>query len=99
MFEKIKNNYLLIITLLLIIYFIFNLFDGERGMISFFKKKQLLSSLETKEQNIIEEIKKLEFKNYLLTSEINIDFIETLIRDKFIIGKSGEKIYIVTDEN
>tara|TARA_B100000941_G_C28404636_1_gene500038 strand:- start:470 stop:769 length:300 start_codon:yes stop_codon:yes gene_type:complete len=99
MFEKIKNNYLLIITLLLIIYFIFNLFDGERGMISFFKKKQLLSSLETKEQNIIEEIKKLEFKNYLLTNEINIDFIETLIRDKFIIGKSGEKIYIVTDEN
>ena len=99
MFEKIKNNYLLIITLLLIIYFIFNLFDGERGMISFFKKKQLLSSLETKEQNIIEEIKKLEFKNYLLTNEINIDFIETLIRDKSIIGKSGEKIYIVTDEN
>ncbi len=40
MFQKLKKNYLVIFILFLIIYFLFNLISGDRGLISFYKKKK-----------------------------------------------------------
>jgi hypothetical protein len=39
----------------------------------------------------------LEHKNSLLTDNIDLDFIEILIREKFLFGKKGETTYIVKD--
>ena len=49
MLAKIKKNYFLLICTFLILYFFFNLLDGERGLISYFKKKNLLENLKTEE--------------------------------------------------
>ena len=37
----------------------------------------------------------LEFKNSLLTKNLDIDYIEILIREKFIYSKENEKIYVL----
>ena len=99
MFAKIKKNYFLLISTFLILYFFFNLFDGERGLFSYIKKKEILQNLQQSEKNYIDKIENLEFKNSLLTTNLDLDYIETLIRSKFFFGKKGETIYIISDEN
>ena len=99
MLDKIKNNYILLISSFLIIYFVFNLIGGERGLFSFFKKKNDLNHLITEKDKLLNEIEELKLNNYLITEKFDIDYIETLIRDKFVYGKKNEKIYIVIDKN
>jgi cell division protein DivIC len=95
MFHKIKKNYFLLISTFLILYFFFNLLDGERGLFSYFKKKEILISLQNKETDLSVKIKNFEFKNSLLSDKLNLDYIETLIRKKFLFGKEGETLYII----
>ena len=95
MFNKIKKNYFLLISTSLILYFFFNLLDGERGLFSFFKKKEILINLQNNEANLLNRIKILEFKNSLLSDKLDLDYVETLIREKFLFGKEGETLYII----
>ena len=99
MFKIIKNNYFLLIGTFFIIYFIFNLLDGDRGFISYINKKKEIKELYLKETNLNNELENLERKNSLLTDEIDLDFIETLIRDKFMYGKEGDKVYIIKNND
>ena len=99
MFRIIKKNYFLLISTFIILYFIFNLLDGERGMFSYIKKKEILHNLQKKEKDYINKINDLEFKNSLLTTNLDLDYIETLIRSKFFFGKKEETVYIITNEN
>jgi len=95
MLNKLKKNYLLLIATFLILYFFFNLLDGERGLFSYFKKKEILINLQNEEANLSNEIKNLEFKNSLLSDKLDLDYIEILIRKKFLFGKEGETLYII----
>ena len=99
MFKIIKKNYFLLISTFVILYFIFNLLDGERGMFSYLKKKEILKNLQQTEQDYINRTNNLELKNSLLTTNLDLDYIETLIRSKFFFGKKSETIYIISDEN
>jgi cell division protein FtsB len=99
MFAKIKKNYFLLISTFLILYFFFNLLDGERGLFSYIKKKEILKNLQQSESNYIVKIENLEFKNSLLTTNLDLDYIETLIRSKFFFGKKDETTYIITNDN
>jgi cell division protein FtsB len=99
MFDKIKKNYFLLISTFLILYFFFNLLDGERGLFSYIKKKEILKNLQQSENNYIVKIENLEFKNSLLTTNLDLDYIETLIRSKFFFGKKDETTYIITNDN
>ena len=99
MFDKIKKNYFLLISTFLILYFFFNLLDGERGLFSYIKKKEILKNLQQSENNYIVKIENLEFKNSLLTTNLDLDYIETLIRSKFFFGKKDETIYVITNDN
>jgi len=99
MFNKLKKNYFLLISTFLILYFLFSLFDGERGLFSYFKKKEILKELKQTELSYINKVKDLEFKNSLLTTNLDLDYIETLIRGKFFFGKKDEIIYIIKNEN
>ena len=78
-----------------ILYFFFNLLDGERGLFSYFKKKEILVNLKIEEANLSNKIKDLEFKNSLLSTKLDLDYVETLIREKFMFGKEGETLYII----
>ena len=99
MFSKIKKNYFLLISTFLILYFFFNLLDGERGLFSYIKKKEILQNLQQSEKNYVEKIENLEFKNLLLTKNLDLDYIETLIRSKFFFGKNNETTYIIINDN
>ena len=99
MFGKLKKNYFLLISTFLIIYFFFNLFDGERGLFSYFKKKEILIELKIKEAQLLSKIKDLEFKNTLLSDKLDLDYVETLIREKFLFGKEGETLYIIKEND
>ena len=98
MLQKLKQNYFLLVSSFLIIYFFFNLLSGQRGLISYFEKKQHLKELQMEETLIINKIKDLDFKNSLLSDNLDLDYIETLIRERLLFGKENEKIYIVTDD-
>ena len=95
MLEKLKKNYISIIFLFLITYFIFNLLGGERGLISYSVKKEVLEKLKADEKDLINKISDIELKNSLLSNNLDLDFIEILIRDKFLYGKKGETTYII----
>ena len=95
MFDKIKKNYFILIITFLSIYFFFNLLGGDRGLISYFKKKEIYEELKIKQTDLNFNIQDLEHKNSLLTEKIDLDFIEVLIRDKFLFGKDGETTYII----
>ena len=95
MFKNIKKNYLILIFTILFLYFFFNLLDGERGLISYFEKKTILEELNGEKIKITNKIGELELKNSLLTDNLDLDYIEILIREKFLFGKEGEKIYLI----
>ena len=95
MLKKLKKNYFLLVSTFLILYFFFNLLSGQRGLISYFEKKQILLTLQRVELNLINEIKDLDFKNSLLSDNLDLDYIETLIRERFLFGKKDETIYII----
>ena len=100
MLKLIKKNYFLLISLFLILYFGFNLVSGERGLFSYNEKKELLSNLKNEELTLISKIEDMDHKNSLLSTNLDLDYIETLIRERFLFGKEGETIYIIkNDEN
>ena len=95
MIGKLKKNYFLLIITFLIIYFFFNLLGGDRGLISYFEKKEIFKKFEMDQNELSDKIVNLEHKNSLLTKNIDLDFIEILIREKFLFGKEGETTYII----
>ena len=97
MIDKLKKNYFLLLVTFLIIYFFFNLLDGNRGLISYFEKKDIYKKLKIDQKDLSDKIEVLEQKNSLLTENIDLDFIEILIREKFLFGKEGETNYIIKD--
>ena len=100
MLRLIKRNYFLLISVFLILYFGFNLVSGERGLFSYIEKKELLSNLKKEEISLTNKIADMEHKNSLLSTNLDLDYIETLIRERFIFGKKKEQIYIIeTNEN
>ena len=92
MLRLIKKNYFLLISVLLIFYFSFNLVSGERGLFSYIEKKELLSNLKKEESSLIDRINDLDHKNSLLSINLDLDYIETLIRERFLFGKKEETI-------
>ena len=98
MLLKIKKNYFTIIITFLFLYFFFNLLDGERGLVSYFEKQKILKNLNYEKLLLSKKIEVLELKNSLLTTNIDLDYIEILIRKKFLFGKKDDKIYIIQEK-
>ena len=95
MFQRLKNNYFLLLSSFLITYFFFNLLSGERGLVSYFEKKQILNNLKENELLLTNKIEDLSLKNSLLSDNLDLDYIESLIRERFLFGKKNEQIYII----
>ena len=95
MLRLIKRNYFLLISIFLIFYFIFNLVSGERGLFSYFEKKELLSNLKNEEALLISKLEDIDHKNSLLSTNLDLDYVEILIRERFLFGKKDETIYLI----
>ena len=91
--EIINEKKFTLISILLFLYVILNLLDGERGLISYYKKQQEIENLIGKKESLISELNLIEKKNSLLTDVVDLDYLEILYREKFMVGKSNEKIY------
>ena len=99
MLRLIKKNYFLLISVFLILYFSFNLVSGERGLFSYMEKKELLSNLKKEELYLIDSINDTDHKNSLLSINLDLDYIETLVRERFLFGKKNETIYIIKNND
>ena len=95
MLRLIKRNYFLLTSIFLIFYFIFNLVSGERGLFSYFEKKELLSNLKNEEALLINKVEDIDQKNSLLSTNLDLDYVEILIRERFLFGKKDETIYLI----
>ena len=97
MLKNLNKNYFLLISTFLVFYFFFNLMSGERGLISYLEKKEILKDLKIKDLKLTKNIEKYDLKNSLLSDNLDLDYVEILIRERFLFGKKDEKIYIITD--
>ncbi len=73
--------------------------SGERGLVSYLEKKDILTELQIKEVNLLSKIEELEFKNSLLSDNLDLDYVETLIRERFLFGNKNETIYIIKNND
>ncbi len=99
MLKRLKKNYVFLLFTFLVLYFFFNLLSGQRGLISYFEKKQILKDLKKDENSIKNHIKDLDLKNSLLSDNLDLDYIESLIRERLLYGKKQETLYIIQNHD
>ena len=92
--QIINKKKITLISIFLFLYLILILFDGERGLISYFEKKNIINNLSQEKKLLIKKINLIEKKNNMLTDVIDLDYLETLYREKFLVGKKSEKVFI-----
>ena len=96
--EIINYKKFTLISIFLFLYVIFNLLDGERGIISYYEKQKINEQLIQEKKSLIIQLNLFEKKINLLTDRVNVDYLETLYRRKFMVGKANEKIYVNNNE-
>ena len=92
--ETINKKKFTLISIFLFLYVMLNLLDGERGLISYYEKQKRIEQLFQEKELLVLKLDSIEKKNSLLTDIIDTDYLETLYREKFLVGKINEKIYI-----
>ena len=92
--QIINKKKIILITIFLFLYLILNLFDGERGLISYFEKKNIINNLSWEKTLLIKKTNLIEKKNNMLTDVIDLDYLETVYREKFMVGKKSEKVFV-----
>ena len=96
--EIINHKKFTLINIFLFLYVIFNLLDGERGLISYYEKQKIKEQLIQEKKSLVTQLNLFEKKINLLTDRINMDYLEMLYRKKFAVGKANEKIYVNSNE-
>ena len=96
--EIINKKKFTLISIFMIIYVTLNLLDGERGLISYYEKQKTIEQLLQDKKSLVLQLDSIEKKNSLLTDIIDTDYLETLYRKKFMVGKVNEKIYISNNQ-
>ena len=82
-----------LIAVFLFLYVLVNLLDGQRGLISYYEKQKIKQQLIEEEKELSIKLAMVEHKNKLLTGKVDLDYLEMLYREKFMVGKSNEHIY------
>jgi len=82
-----------IFSILLLLYVLLNLLEGERGLMSYFENKKIIEKLSIEKKKLMIDLKQLEKENILLTEKIDLDYLEIVYRKKFMVGKPNELIY------
>ena len=82
-----------LITVFLFLYVLINLLDGQRGLISYYEKQKIKQQLIEEKKSFSIELTNVEKKNMLLTNKVDLDYLEMLYREKFMVGTPNEYIY------
>ena len=91
--EIINHKKFTLISIFLFLYVIFNLLDGERGLISYYEKQKIKRQIIEEKKSFSIELANVEKKNMLLTNKVDLDYLEMLYREKFMVGTPSEYIY------
>ena len=91
--EIIRHKKFALIGISLFLYVIFNLLGGERGLISYYEKQKIKQQLIEEKKSFSIELANVEKKNMLLTNKVDLDYLEMLYREKFMVGTPNEYIY------
>ena len=97
--EIINHKKFTLISIFLFLYVIFNLLDGERGLISYYEKQKVKEQLIQGKKTLVAQLNLFDKKISLLTDRIDVDYLEILNRQKFLVGKANEKIYVNSNES
>ena len=98
MINVFKRSIILILPILLIIYFSLSLLGGNRGLFAYLDKKDQFENLLKKKVFLTNEIIKVKKINSLIDENFDKDYLEIIIRDKFVVGKKVENTYIIKNE-
>ena len=92
--EIISQKKFTLISIFLFMYVALNLLEGERGIVSYYKNQQIKKQLVNEKELLDLQLSAIEKKNSLLTDSIDLDYLEILYRNKFMLGKPEEKVFI-----
>ena len=92
--QIINRKKITLISIFLCLYVMLNLLDGERGLISYYEKQKVIEKLFQEKKSLLLQLNLIDKRNSLLTDNINIDYLDTLYRKKFMVGKVNEKVYL-----
>ena len=87
-----KTKKLLLINILFTFYIATNLVGGERGLLSYYEKDRVHKNLIQKEKKLSNELTNIEKKNQLLSTNLNLDYVDMIYREKLKFGKKDEII-------
>ena len=87
--ESLKKRKFLLFNIFFTLYIGINLIGGERGLISYFEKKQMFKQLEIKESVLNTELQDLKHKIKLIKNN-DLDYLDMLYREKLKYGTKGE---------
>ena len=96
-FEVFKRKKVIFLNIFLFLYIAINLFTGDRGLISYFEKKETEKHLENKKVSLTKEVKNTEKMNILLSDNLDFDYLDILIREKLKFGKKEEILIRLND--
>ena len=96
--QVINKKKFIIINIFLFLYIILNLLDGDRGLISYFDKNKEKANLLKEQNQLSKKIIYIEHKVNLLSENIDLDYLETLYRQKFMVGRKNESIYNIIEK-
>tara|TARA_Y100001970_G_C13568032_1_gene524805 strand:- start:169 stop:465 length:297 start_codon:yes stop_codon:yes gene_type:complete len=88
--KLLKTKKLILLNIFLTLYVGINLVGGERGLVSYFEKKNLEKKLNEKQIELSNKLDELENENRLLSEKIDLDYLDTLYRQKLKFGKRDE---------
>jgi cell division protein FtsB len=81
-FESLKKRKFLLFNIFFTLYIAINLIGGERGLISYFDKKNTYQELLKKDDKLTVELADLDHKISLI-SKNDLDYLDMLYRQKF----------------
>ena len=80
--ESLKKKKFVLFYIFFTLYISINLIGGERGLISYFDKKNTYNELKEKDKILTAELKDLSHKISLINKN-NLDYLDILYRQKF----------------
>ena len=89
--ESLKKKKFILFNVFFTLYIGINLIGGERGLISYFDKKNIYENLKKKEIMLASNLEDLEHKISLIKNN-DLDYLDMLYREKFRYGTKDEII-------
>ena len=87
-----QNRKLILLNLFLAFYVLTNIVGGERGVFSYFEKKNLQEKLVKKELNLEKKLAEINNKNRLISEKVDLDFLDIIYRQELKKSKKDEII-------